>query len=841
ETFFGLHRWLLLSGIALSFCLPLVEVPADYSIRDRLIPQEERSALSFAEKKVTQEVSTVSDALITQVSESTPSSEVSSSAIESADLIPQETERLSNTSPQSQPDFLTSLTLPRVAMWLYLAGFVILLSYLIYQILSLARLRRHGNISQQGRYTIVEHDVCDQSFSFGRTIYVHAGADAQLDRDHIIRHEKIHARQLHSVDILLSECLTIVLWFNPFAWMYKRAIRDNLEYITDRQMIDEGADTKAYQMSLVRITVPHTLSQLRQPTAAVALANNYNHSTLKQRIIMMNKKYSSYYKIWKTLLLAPLLGLAISGINNVVAEQSLQALPTTQQVQTKQVVQERVPIAETELAVIADPQPTTMPEAQLQPQPSVMSKADPESTTVIDRQVDIIEEDALESPIKGHWELEDDLGMTCLYIYVRRKRYFSNWSDCDINVSSIPQGEFEEHSITRASGTLKLSGERTGDEGSGRFTFVPDESFREYLTSSGYKNVKDVSLMHMFQTNIDKEYLAYFEREGFRLDTDELLGLAVHGVDIDELTDKVNALKKRNIKSTDAEDLIAMAIHGIDSEYMDEIDGMGYNGSRIEHYVQMRIHDVSPDFVIALQEAGFTDLDSDEVVQMAIHDVSDSYITELASVGLQNLDVDEIVQMAIHDVDASFVESIKELKLAEFDFDEIIQMAIHDIDVDYIESLADVGYELESIDEIVEFAIHDIDPSFIASVRDLGLTDLSRAEIVQAAIHDIDANQIKDLQSIGLEEFDFQDLVAFSIHGVDSRYVKRLQDAGIRDILGDSMEIRDLIQASIHDIDADFIKEVKADGFENLSIGELVELKIHDRQRQAIRRRSKKQ
>src|SRR3546814_20755908 len=68
----------------------------------------------------------------------------------------------------------------------------------------------------------------------------------------IIAHEKVHAKEWHTADILAGELNRIFYWFNPGAWLMITAIRENLEFITDRRVISDGTDAKTYQYSLVK-------------------------------------------------------------------------------------------------------------------------------------------------------------------------------------------------------------------------------------------------------------------------------------------------------------------------------------------------------------------------------------------------------------------------------------------------------------------------------------------------------------------------------------------------------------------------------------------------------------
>lgn len=78
----------------------------------------------------------------------------------------------------------------------------------------------------------------------------------------IIRHEWIHIRQRHSFDILIGELICILNWYNPVAWLLKKSIRQNLEYLTDDLMVRQGVDAQAYQYLLVKALGQNTYSFL---------------------------------------------------------------------------------------------------------------------------------------------------------------------------------------------------------------------------------------------------------------------------------------------------------------------------------------------------------------------------------------------------------------------------------------------------------------------------------------------------------------------------------------------------------------------------------------------------
>lgn len=134
-------------------------------------------------------------------------------------------------------------------------------------------------------------------FSFFNWIFIYLPAHTESEINEIITHEKTHARQYHSADVLISEIMCIGCWFNPFIWLMKREVRSNLEYMADHQVLKTGHDSKSYQYHLLG---------LAHHKAAADLSNSFNVLPLKNRIKMMNKKRTKGIGRTKYLMFLPL-------------------------------------------------------------------------------------------------------------------------------------------------------------------------------------------------------------------------------------------------------------------------------------------------------------------------------------------------------------------------------------------------------------------------------------------------------------------------------------------------------------------------------------------------------
>ena len=204
------------------------------------------------------------------------------------------------------PDLMTT------AMYIYFIGVVALSIRFLIQLCSILYMRGKGTVTYLKGQRIISIPTEVNPFSFFQWIFIHQQRINEENLDEILMHEQTHAKQWHSIDVVLSEIINIVCWFNPFSWLLKNEIRLNLEYLADNQVTEIVEDAKVYQYHLLGLA-----SQKRQ----TGLYNNFNVSHLKHRIIMMNKKRTCTagcikYALFAPLAIALLLASNISCVSN---------------------------------------------------------------------------------------------------------------------------------------------------------------------------------------------------------------------------------------------------------------------------------------------------------------------------------------------------------------------------------------------------------------------------------------------------------------------------------------------------------------------------------------------
>jgi hypothetical protein len=133
------------------------------------------------------------------------------------------------------------------------------------------------------------------SFTLFRRIYLDRFAYENRLRA-VLRHEMVHAVQLHSLDLLFMELVKILLWFNPFVFILSGYVRDNHEYLADRFAQTRQGSLREYLVCLKEEAIRYFSPQP---------ASFFKRSTIKKRITMLTMNHSDRRKKWRYLGILP--------------------------------------------------------------------------------------------------------------------------------------------------------------------------------------------------------------------------------------------------------------------------------------------------------------------------------------------------------------------------------------------------------------------------------------------------------------------------------------------------------------------------------------------------------
>lgn len=279
DTFFRLRRAVLLSVYLIAFLYPLLDISIWLSTRE----------------SVTEIVNYYST------------------------ILPLKTVVAADDTPLStEADWLTIAE--SYMLLIYLAGITLLFLRCIIELFIVIRLRLRSPKQLINGTTIYVLPSQEEPYSFFGWIFASPESHTPPALEEILVHEKTHVRQLHSIDVVLGEIVCILCWINPFAWLLKKEISSNHEYLADEQVMLAGYNKKEYQYHLIG---------LEHPEMAIAkLYNNFSVLPLKKRITMLNKKRTGRVGKVKYLTLLPLAaGLLL--LNNIDAMARIVSRQTT--------------------------------------------------------------------------------------------------------------------------------------------------------------------------------------------------------------------------------------------------------------------------------------------------------------------------------------------------------------------------------------------------------------------------------------------------------------------------------------------------------------------------------
>jgi beta-lactamase regulating signal transducer with metallopeptidase domain len=255
-TFYNCNRWYLLGYTLLAFFIPFIDISP-------VLEQNQLSGNSLIEW-----VPMISNSQVTEI------------------------------NPVNTQSLFTAWDMISFVM---LTGMSIMLVRLLVQFISFRRMMRKAEFISGSDMKIFHVDENIIPFSFGNSIFINPRLHSETELQEIIRHEFVHVKQVHSIDIIWGELLCLLNWYNPCAWLLKRSIRQNLEFIADRKVLENGIAKKEYQYLLMKVMGNNQYS----------IANQFNFSSLKKRIAMMNKLKSARLNLVKFLFILPVVGIIL--------------------------------------------------------------------------------------------------------------------------------------------------------------------------------------------------------------------------------------------------------------------------------------------------------------------------------------------------------------------------------------------------------------------------------------------------------------------------------------------------------------------------------------------------
>jgi hypothetical protein len=706
ETFYKVNRYMLIVCLVISFALPLLQVPQQFSLRKPTTAVIQQPSLLVTEQ--------------VQQSPPTVKQDAQNSAGASNATVPAATNPAkAGNSGFSFAQLMTWL------FWIYWFGVIVFgISFLFQLVLLLVRAYRNPVIID-GKYRIVEVSGDKAPCSFGNNIFINPEKYEWETYNQIIEHEKVHIRQNHTLDIIIAELLLIFQWFNPFAWIYRREIESNLEFLTDDQLIQQKIDKQSYQLSLMKVSAPHF---------PLSLTTNYNQSILKKRIAMMNIKRSNLHTAWKYFFLMPVLAFLACLLNEPVAYGKDSQKVGKSEKSEKNIRNHGMETEGYWFAVIKD---------------------DKVNIRFSDKKMD----DDFESnnSYSGNTFKLSDLG-------------------------TLPKGTSGTFTITREAGKMEMTGKFEGNTGMGTYKFFADKAYFDYMNKELKETLDDDDQMAFFFINIKKDYLQMLKKEGFTdIGKDNLIPMAALKID----AAYIKSIKDAGFKDVDMEKLVPLKALGVDGAYIKEIRDAGYKNVTSDQLVTFKAQGIDKKYIESVRQMkgdkgdkGDKDDDADDIVSFKAMNIDAAYINSFKAIGLTNIPHEQLVSFKAVGVTPEYIKGWFALGFKDIDPDEFVGMKSQNVTPEYMKSFTDLGYKNIKPENLVAFRALGITPEFIQRFEAAGYKNIDLDDLPALKSMGITPEFIKSFETVGFKNIDLDEIISVKATGVTPEYIKEIKSKG---------------------------------------------------------------
>jgi len=748
ETFYRLNRVVLIFCLALSFVLPLIPVPRQWAFRESTKPVVDVAQPITANQPV------ISPAVNVQTNVNLATSTTAKAAPAAKIITPAVTEQ----EPLMQ-------RIVKWAFYLYWIGVAAFGLNLLLQIVVLLYQAYTRPVIKDGKFRIIELSGDKAPCSFGNNIFINPEKYDWETYSQILLHEKIHIQQGHSLDILIAELVLVLQWFNPFAWLYRTELENNLEFLTDDAVLGhEEIERASYQMSLLKVSAPHL---------SLGITTNYNQSLLKKRIIMMNSKRSNIHIMWKYFFLVPLLGVLACALNDPAAYSA----------------------------------PANTKSNYYMPGQWAFNTGTEGSWFAT------IKGDKIKIEFRSD---SDDHNS-------------SSNSDFNVNeFSSLPRNNKSDFTLTREAGSVLFNGKFDGNQGYGHYKFTASKNFKAFLSQHNITDNEEGDDFAFFVINIKKEYVLMLENHGYKgLSKDQLIAMGALRVDeayillwknagYNHLTsDQLVSGKALGINGAYLSEIQKAGYNHLSFDQLVSFKATGVTGKYITGLHGANARPAKPG-----QIAVHTKMDAEDVISVKALNVDANYIDGIRKEGYTNVSLSELTSMKAVGVTPAFIEGFRAMGYKNIPADELISLKSLGVNGDYLKSFSAIGYKNISSSDLSSMKATGVTPEFAESFKSIGYKNIPVEDLVSLKALGITPEYAKSFESAGYKNIPYNDLTSIKALGITPEFIRGFEDIGYKNVSIDAYtSLKSL------GITPEFIEGFKKIGFENISLDEATSLK----------------
>lgn len=286
--------------------------------------------------------------------------------------------------------------------------------------------------------------------------------------------------------------------------------------------------------------------------------------------------------------------------------------------------------------------------------------------------------------------------------------------------------------VKREPGTVTFNGSFTNDRGHGTYIFQADEAFRSYLATEGFKDMTEELMLHLFFTNINKQYLGYMKENGYNgISMSELKDLAYQNVNQKIMTGYLELFKKENYGKVSLDRIVELREHGVSPSFISSFHQMGYKTISLELAQELKDHGVNPDFVAEMKKLGGKDLSLEEAIELRDHGVSTEFVQGFRELGYTDVSLSKAVELRDHGVSIEFIREFQRLGYKDISPDQAQELRDHGVDPSFVSRFKGLGFGEISLNKAVELRDHGVTPDYIKKLQDKGFKNMSLDEYIR--------------------------------------------------------------------------------------------------------------
>ncbi|MFA6087141.1 M56 family metallopeptidase [Mucilaginibacter sp.] len=667
ETFYQLNRMVLLACLALVFVLPLIRVPQQWAMRNSEPLSVGATKLDLNKLKVS------------------PQADVKTAVPAVSALV-----------KTNEPQIPLTDRLIKWAFYFYWCGVAAFGLNFLLQVIVLVRQAYKNPYIRDGQFRIVELDGDKAPCSFGNYIFINP---AKYDWDtysQILLHEKIHIKQGHSFDLLLAELVLVFQWFNPFAWLYRKEVENNLEFLTDSEVLNnKDVERETYQLSLLKVSVPHL---------SLRITTNYNQSLLKKRIVMMNAKKSNIHTMWKYFFMVPLMGFLVCALNQPVAalSQSVSTINSDNGDDNRNEGNWTGTIKGNYIDL-------------------KLTSEDNSSNTSMGENFLLSELSALPKGQTGEFKLTREAG-TMFFT----GRFDGNTGKGKYKFVANPQFNtyLKSQGITNIAKYDPLA----------FFAINLNRAYVNMLHNNGYKNISKDDLVATKALKVDEPYIKSLKQNGFpNITLQELItgkAMGINGAFISEI-------RKAGYPKVSFEKLVSFKAQGIGGQY-------------IANFKKAR------GGAVAQKKGGANknnDDTEDNMIAFKALSVDDAYVNGLKKAGYSNLSSDDLIGMKAVGVTPEFIQSFKDAGYS-IPKQDLVSLKALGITPAYLNGFKNAGFKDISIDKASGLKALGVTPEFIKGFKAIGFDDITLDQATSLKAVGVTPEYITEMKGKGFKSLD---------------------------------------------------------------------------------------